>query len=142
LHRGSETLLLLEDDANVREMVHRILRSNGYRVLPSSTGSEAERFLREAGERVSLVVSDVILPQMSGREAVARLRDIQPGLKALFISGYTDDAILRGGHLPEGVPFLEKPFTPQRLAEKVREVLDDQGDNAVGGAAVTETAAP
>ena len=114
----------------VRGMVQRVLRSSGYCVLPASTGTEAEGILRERGEGIALVVSDVILPQMSGREAVQRLRAIQPNLKVLFMSGHTDDAILRGGYLAPGVAFLEKPFTPQRLTNKVREVLDLAGGAA------------
>ena len=125
LRRGDETVLLLEDEAMVRAMAERVLRSAGYRVLSASTGAEAERHVRKLGPQIALVVSDVVLPELSGREAVERLRAIQPGLKALFMSGYTDDAILRGGYLAPGVAFLQKPFTPHALSDKVREVLDE-----------------
>jgi two-component system, cell cycle sensor histidine kinase and response regulator CckA len=124
LRQGNELVLLLEDDAVVRAIAERVLSSSGYRVLSASTSAEAEGYVRELGPAIALVVSDVILPQTSGREAVERLRAIQPDLRALFMSGYTDDAILRGGYLAPGVAFLQKPFTPHDLAAKVREVLD------------------
>ena len=120
---GTETVLLLEDDHIVRTMVEQILVGSGYRVLPAATAAEAESRLRDAG-RVALLLSDVVLPDVGGRISYERLRVLQPDLRVLFMSGYTDDAILRGGYLPAGVDFLQKPFTPLALARKVREVLD------------------
>jgi PAS domain S-box-containing protein len=120
---GTETVLLLEDDHLVRAMVERILQGTGYQVLASATAAEAEEVLRRAGQ-VELVVTDVVLPDLGGRPALERLRAVQPDLRVLFMSGYTDDTILRGGYLPAGADFLQKPFTPLALARKVREVLD------------------
>ena len=126
LPAGTETVLLLEDDHLVRAMAERILRGCGYQVLSSATAAEAESHLR-AAPRAALVVTDVVLPDLSGRLAVERLCAVRPDLRVLFMSGYTDDTILRGGHLPAGADFLQKPFTPLALASKVRELLDRPG---------------
>ncbi len=122
--RGSETLLVVEDDARVRGVTVRALQTNGYEVLTAGSGEEALAIARGRTGRIDLVVTDVVMPGMSGREVVDALRRNLPGLKALFVSGYTQDAIARRGVLDEGVEFLPKPFTPATLAARVREVLD------------------
>jgi two-component system, cell cycle sensor histidine kinase and response regulator CckA len=121
---GSETVLVVEDDPEVRRLICEILRSRGYRVLEGANGEQAFELARSCPDPVPLVVADVILPEMSGPEVVRQLAGWQPGIRALFISGYTDEAMLRHGMLRSGVMFLSKPFLPDDLARKVREVLD------------------
>jgi nitrogen-specific signal transduction histidine kinase/ActR/RegA family two-component response regulator len=125
LPRGTETVLLVEDDLSVRGMAVRVLQTQGYTVLEATDGEDALRLVQEyTGGRIRLVVTDVVMPRMSGRELVERLVTVYPGLKVLYMSGYTDDAIIRHGVLEEGTPFLQKPFTVTDLARRVREVMD------------------
>jgi len=121
--RGGETVLLVEDDEGVRSFVLQLLTMNGYRVLTAGNGDEA---LETAGRHrgpVHLLLTDVVMPKMGGRELAKSLEGRLPGIKAMYMSGYTDDAIVRHGVLDPGIPFLQKPFTPERLLRKVREVL-------------------
>jgi len=128
-----ETILLVEDAQRVRAVVREILEMSGYTVLEARHGVEAlELSTRHAGT-IHLLLTDVVMPQMSGRELSQRLATLRPDLKVLYMSGYTDDAIVRHGVLAAGIAFLSKPFTPDALALKVREVLD----GAATGAAVT-----
>jgi CheY-like chemotaxis protein len=120
---GGETLLLVEDEAAVRQLVFRVLAGHGYTVLVADSGDEALRLLESRGEPIALLLTDVILPGMSGRELADRLRGRLPGLKVLYMSGYTQNAIVHDGRLDAGVAFLEKPFTPEDLVRRVREVL-------------------
>jgi CheY-like chemotaxis protein len=120
---GSGTVLVVEDDEMVRNMTVKVLERYGYTVLCARGGEEAERVCRENGEEIRLMVTDVVMPMMSGRELAERLGRMQPGMKVLFMSGYTDDAIVHHGVLDKGVAFIQKPFTPEGLARKVREVL-------------------
>jgi two-component system cell cycle sensor histidine kinase/response regulator CckA len=122
---GSETILLVEDEELMRAITARLLENLGYRVLEASGGKEALR-LAEAGglEKIDLLMSDVVMPGMSGRDLADRLRDCRPGLKVLFQSGYTGEVILRHGVLRTGVAFLQKPFRLDALAKKVRAVLE------------------
>jgi PAS domain S-box-containing protein len=124
LPRGSETIFLVEDDASVRELAARVLRQQGYTVLEAANGAEALRLARERGEPVHLLLTDVVMPGLSGEALAEQLIQIRPGLKVLFMSGYTDDAISHRGVLEPGVSFLQKPFGPPALARKVRAVLD------------------
>jgi PAS domain S-box-containing protein len=122
--RGSETVLLVEDDEAVRELTEMVLQSYGYRVLVAEDPTDAQKLSDIPGTNLSLVVTDVVMPTMSGRELVKRLTDKHPHLRVLYMSGYTDNVITSGGVLEPGLAFLQKPFTPASLASKVREVLD------------------
>ncbi|HEY6158645.1 MAG TPA: response regulator [Gemmatimonadales bacterium] len=122
--RGSETLLLVEDDEMVRHLVSRMLKSRGYTVLAASDGTHALRQLESHRGAIDLLITDVVMPGMSGREVAQRVAALQPQAKVLYLSGYTDDAIVRHGMLEPGIAFLQKPFSADVLARKVREVLD------------------
>jgi PAS domain S-box-containing protein len=121
--RGSETILVVEDEEAVRTLVRKVLERYGYRVLTAPTPKDATDIAASTTENISLLISDVVLPQMSGRALADRILPSKPGMRVLFMSGYTDDAIVHHGVLDEGTPFIHKPFTPQGLAHKVREVL-------------------
>jgi len=119
-----ETILLVEDAQRVRAVVREILEMSGYTVLEARHGAEALEVSNQHAGAIHLLVTDVVMPQMSGRELAQRLSTLRPDLKVLYMSGYTDDAIVRHGVLAAGIAFLSKPFTPDALALKVREVLD------------------
>jgi PAS domain S-box-containing protein len=127
---GSETILLVEDDAAVRSLVTQVLTGHGYRVVETSNGDEAQQVARELGKPIQLLVTDVILPGVSGRAVAERLREIQPTLKVLYLSGYGENTLGRPGILPAEAPLLAKPFLPSVLARTVREVLDGRGKNS------------
>jgi CheY-like chemotaxis protein len=122
--RGTETVLVVEDEDAVRRIVKIALESTGYRVIETRNGPEALEAARTHEGRIHLIVTDVVMPEMSGREVAARIGEIHPGAKVLFMSGYTDDAVMRHGIVGSTVAFLQKPFSPFTLARKVREVLD------------------
>jgi two-component system cell cycle sensor histidine kinase/response regulator CckA len=121
---GSETILVAEDDFAVRSLVKDILRSYGYRVLEAVNGLEALEAAHEHAGKIDLLLTDVIMAQMGGRELTDRMKLIRPDLKFIYMSGYTDDAILRHGVFTKADTFLQKPFTPEGLARKIRMVLD------------------
>ena len=121
---GTETVLLTEDEEVVRRLTREILSGNGYKVLEAGNGREALLVSEAHRGEIDLLLTDVIMPKMSGRDLGERIRLQRPGLRILYMSGYTDDAILRHGVLENGIPFLQKPFTPEGLARMVREVLD------------------
>jgi CheY-like chemotaxis protein len=125
LPRGTETLMVVEDDPSVRHLAGGVLESQGYEVLSASNGQDALHVASgHKGAPIRLVVTDVIMPLMSGKVMAEWLKTTYPELKILFTSGYTDDAIARHGMLETGVEFLSKPYTPATLARKVREMLD------------------
>lgn len=127
LPRGTETLLVVEDEPSVRDLACTVLQAQGYNVLAASNGQDALQVVREhQGPIIRLVVTDVIMPLMSGKVMAEKLKAERPELKILFTSGYTDDAITRHGVLETGVEFLPKPYTPSTLASKVREMLDQK----------------
>lgn len=123
--KGSETLLVVEDEPMVRDLTLRLLQEAGYKVLDAGGGEDALRIAEEYDGPIHLMITDVVMPQMSGRELAECLARQRPETKVLYVSGYTTDAIVRHGVLEEGISFLEKPFTTNSLASKVREVLDD-----------------
>jgi PAS domain S-box-containing protein len=129
-----ETILLVEDAQRVRAVVREILEMSGYAVLEARHGAEALEVSNRHAGPIHLLVTDVVMPQMSGRELAQRLATLRPDVKVLYMSGYTDDAIVRHGVLASGIAFLSKPFTPDALALKVREVLDGVGEGASAGA--------
>jgi hypothetical protein len=122
--RGTETILLAEDDTGVRNLAAGILRNQGYKVIEACNGREALLVVEQSPEPIQLLVSDVVMPQMGGRQLVEQVLLLQPALKVLYLSGYTDDAIVHHGVLDSGTPFLHKPFSVEGLSQKVREVLD------------------
>jgi two-component system cell cycle sensor histidine kinase/response regulator CckA len=124
---GSETILLVEDEEVVRGLARRILEQAGYSVVEASKGDEALRFCAEHAAEVNLLLTDVVMPEMSGKELADRLKSQYPELKMVFMSGYTDEAIVHHGVLDSSVEFIQKPFTPSALIRKVREVLDLNG---------------
>jgi PAS domain S-box-containing protein len=121
---GTETVLLVEDEEIVRDMTRTILESNGYKVLTATDGKDALRLCETYHEKIDLMLTDVIMPHMSGKVLADQLAPQRPGMRVLFMSGYTDDQIVHHGALEEGIAFLPKPFTPDALAFKVREILD------------------
>jgi CheY-like chemotaxis protein len=131
-----ETILLVEDAQRVRAVVREILEMSGYAVLEARHGAEALEVSNQHAGPIHLLVTDVVMPQMSGRELAQRLATLRPDLKVLYMSGYTDDAIVRHGVLASGIAFLSKPFTPDALALKVRELLDGVADGAAAGASL------
>jgi PAS domain S-box-containing protein len=121
---GRETVLLAEDDPSVRAVVSDVLTQKGYRVLRAPDGQAALEMARSHPAEIQLLVTDIVMPGMTGRELAEAVVAERPGVRVLYMSGYTDDAIVRHGVLEEGMPYLQKPFSPRALASKVREVLD------------------
>jgi two-component system cell cycle sensor histidine kinase/response regulator CckA len=122
--RGTETVLLVEDQEMVRKLVLQVLEMNGYTVLATAGGAEAiELAARHAGP-IHAILTDVVMPEMSGRDVADRIAALRPGLRVLYMSGYSDDVVTRHGVLDEGVAFLQKPFGPDALARKLRDLLD------------------
>jgi len=121
---STETILLVEDDERVRKFVHEVLESCGYRVLAAENGVAALSACERYEKPVHLLLTDVVMPGMSGRGLADRLAQLHPAIRVLYMSGYTDDVIVHHGVLNEGTHFLQKPFAADDLTRKVREVLD------------------
>jgi two-component system, cell cycle sensor histidine kinase and response regulator CckA len=132
---GAETILLVEDEESVRGLAAKLLTGYGYRVIEARDGSEAEQISRQEGDYLHLMVTDVVMPGISGLELATRLAAVRPKMKVLFMSGYTDDAIVRRGVLADDAAFLQKPFTGEVLARRVREVLDQPAEEPEAAAA-------
>jgi CheY-like chemotaxis protein len=122
--KGTETLLLVEDDVPLRTLAREILEHQGYVVLEGEDPEDAIRIATEHAGPLHLVITDVVMPKMNGRVLVQTLQERRVNAKVLYMSGYTDDAIVRHGVLEPGTSFLQKPFTPGSLVRKVRQVLD------------------
>jgi DNA-binding NtrC family response regulator len=121
---GTETILLVEDEEAVRSMVSKVLQNKGYTVLEASHGNDALEVCDKFEGSIHLMVTDVIMPQMSGRELAERLAPLRPEMRVLYMSGYPDNTIVQHGVLKPGTAFLQKPFTISALELKVREILD------------------
>ncbi|MGC2529511.1 MAG: PAS domain S-box protein [Candidatus Acidiferrum sp.] len=124
--KGSETILLVEDEEAVRELASRILSAKGYSVVAAKNAREAEEFAAKNAREIHLLLTDIIMPGTSGRELAKRITARHPRTRVLYMSGYTDNVLAQGGVLEEGLSFLQKPFTPGALVQKVRDVLDSR----------------
>jgi CheY-like chemotaxis protein len=125
LPTGTETILVLEDDISVRHISIRVLRGLGYQVIEAANGDDAQRLIKESiGRQIDLLLTDLVMPQMSGRSFADWLRKVSPHTKVLFVSGYLSESLHPGEKVGEGMFFLPKPFDPEQLAQTVRRVLD------------------
>jgi CheY-like chemotaxis protein len=124
---GAETILLVEDEELVRKASARILEGHGYHVLAASQGKEALQIAWQYTDDIHLLLTDVVMPGINGRELFEQLAEVHPETAVAYMSGYTDDAIVHHGVLEEGVAFVQKPFSPASLLRKVREILDSSG---------------
>src|SRR6266404_3970320 len=122
---GRETVLLVEDEEMVRKLSREILEMNGYRVLSAANGHEACQLCEAYDGEIHLVITDVVMPQMSGRELAERVLKERPEILILYMSGYTDEAIVRHGVLDDSMTFLRKPFTPDSFTRKVSALLEN-----------------
>jgi CheY-like chemotaxis protein len=120
---GNETVLLVEDEESVRQLVRETLAARGYRVMEAENGESGIAAAARYDGKIDLVITDVVMPGMGGRELVKQLAETRPNTKVLYLSGYTEDAIINEGSIESGAGFLQKPFTLQNLSRKVREVL-------------------
>ena len=121
---GTETILVVEDEASVRNSIKRILIRQGYTVLEARHGAHALQVIDEAEHAIDLVITDLMMPEMSGRELIPELRALSKPLRVVVMSGYDGQAVMRGDSLPPGTGFLEKPFTVEGLLQTVRAALD------------------
>jgi two-component system, cell cycle sensor histidine kinase and response regulator CckA len=124
--RGWESVLVVEDDPAVRSLTRRVLQDRGYSVLEAGDGAEALRLAREYDGPIDLLVTDIVMPEMSGRKLAESVRSLHPAAKVLFMSGFTEQDVRQQGLLDPNAPFVEKPFSPERLARRVRETLGEQ----------------
>jgi two-component system cell cycle sensor histidine kinase/response regulator CckA len=121
---GTETVLLAEDEKLVRKFVRSILEQNGYTVLEAHHGSEALRVALQHPDPIHLLLTDMVMPLMDGKLLAQRMVNLRPGIRVLYMSGYSENAVVHHGVLESGTAFIEKPFTVETLALKVREALD------------------
>jgi len=131
--RGTETILLVEDEEMVRTLVRETLEREGYKILDASSPEEALRLSQEHDRPIELMITDVVMPKLNGRELADRVAESRPHMKVLYMSGYTDNAVVNSGVLDGQMPFLQKPFTPMALARKVRQVLEQDRTRRAGG---------
>ena len=125
--KGSETILIVEDEEMVRDLIYESLKIFGYDLIEAENGKKALQVCKKDSEKpIHLLITDVIMPDMGGSELAKKLEKLEPDMKVLYMSGYTDNAIVHHGVLDEGVAFLQKPFSPKVLAQKVREILDTE----------------
>jgi CheY-like chemotaxis protein len=122
--RGCETILLVEDESVVRSLGRTILEMHGYTILEAADPNEAIRLCQSYEGRIDALLTDIVMPHMNGKQLSEVLLPTRPEMKVLFMSGYTDDAVVRKGILEPGVDFIQKPFTPSTLAAKIRGALD------------------
>jgi CheY-like chemotaxis protein len=120
----SETILVVEDEQAVRDLTVKMLRKLGHTVLPAANGAEAIEAARSHPGRIGLLLTDVVMPNMSGHQVAEHLLEARPDLKVLYLSGYTDNTVVHHGVLEDGVEFLPKPFSREALANKLRHVLE------------------
>jgi CheY-like chemotaxis protein len=125
--QGGETILIVEDQLEVREYAAAVLKAYGYRAIQAANADEALAIGERESARIHLTLTDVVMPRMSGWELADRLEMVRPGMRTMFMSGYTDNLIARQGFQAEGAHFIQKPFSPEELAGKVREVLGPSG---------------
>jgi CheY-like chemotaxis protein len=124
--RGEETVLLVEDEDGVRKLVRGVLDQHGYHVLEADSGAHALEVVRDYDGRIDLLLTDVVMPKMSGRDLAEALALLRPDVKVLYLSGYTERSVFEQGMLDRRSQFLQKPFTPDTLARKIRDVLDSR----------------
>jgi len=130
IKRGSETVLLVEDEDMVRKLASELLAESGYNVLEANGGEAAIHLGKEHTERIDLLITDVVMPKLSGKEVAEQLQAIHPETRVLFMSGYTDEAIVHHGIVDSGIAFIQKPFSERALAQKIRDVLDSTNGHA------------
>jgi CheY-like chemotaxis protein len=123
---GIETILLAEDDSEVRDLTRKVLEESGYTVIEAVDGEDAVSKVTEHRERIQLVILDVVMPKKNGKEVYEEIKKTTPGIRVLFTSGYTANTIQTREFLDEGLHFIAKPVSPKQLLQKVREVLDEQ----------------
>lgn len=121
---GTETVLLAEDEAEVREMLKILLERCGYKVIEAANGEDAVKNFKENKDRVRILLCDVRMPRKTGKEVYDAIRKMKPGIKALFMSGYSGDVVRKDGISDKGTDFISKPISPSELLKKIREVLD------------------
>jgi len=126
--RGSETVMVVEDQEGVRRLAAAVLTGYGYHVLPAASGPEALQLAADYGGTIHLLLTDVVLPQMNGRALADAMQKQRPGMKVLYMSGYSEEVIAHRGVLDPGVDYVPKPFSPEALAARIREVLAEESD--------------
>lgn len=129
--KGSETILLVEDAENVREVIHESLEGCGYKIIEAEDGEDALRKVTLARDKIHLVLTDVVMPKMDGQVFISRLKPILPDVKVIFMSGYTQDALMKKGEIEQGIDFIQKPFNLVDLARRIRAVLDKKTNSAL-----------